>query len=611
MHKILFLLVLLNSSSGHGASSNLTCALQQKTLSNYDSSLAYCSKALNEALSPTELIQLYELQLYIYQRNANVKELYRVTSKVLRLASKYHKHDWAVNAYLYLANISLQTPNITEAQRYLTICTKNNIYRKALKQPKLLMRYYLCLIQIESILGNTKKNGLYLALCLNAAQQARDTVKTAFFLETKALYNLENNSNLAWCYIVKAQKTAQLVNDSGLNCGINASYARILAIKFNENTRAIDIMKQSLLYSKRHRLLQEEIDSYLNLATLYATIKNYDNAILYFDKAISTKGIDILTKESCYSDKYKITLQQHNYKYATVCQDSFYTCKQLVNAEEQLFQLKTNETQQQQQQQQQLKEFAQQQQLTRSKYIGLITALLLVLILTIVLLFYRKQYANQKLQHATLHQQLLRSQMNPHFMFNSLNALHYYILDNEKNKAAKYLSKLATLVRNSLNQSFNEKISLADETRHLTQYMELECYRYADKNFYEINSDDSLDTERVKIPHMLLQPFVENAFNHGLKHKTDNGKVTLTIAPHTANALACTITDDGLGRNAVQQFNSLRNHNSKALTIITERMALLNKFEKPSVPYSYTITDLYTTNNQPAGTAVTLIIPYD
>ncbi|MCB0564311.1 MAG: histidine kinase, partial [Phaeodactylibacter sp.] len=150
---------------------------------------------------------------------------------------------------------------------------------------------------------------------------------------------------------------------------------------------------------------------------------------------------------------------------------------------------------------------------------------------------------------AELELQALQSQMNPHFIFNSLGAIQYFIQSNDKKQADRYLSKFAYLMRLFLESSKNRYISLAEELKLIHLYVELEQLRFKGRFDFKLDVDEKIDLHTTELPTMLLQPFVENAINHGLFHKSDGGFLKLSITPMINRRLKFVIEDDGIGRN--------------------------------------------------------------
>ena len=211
-------------------------------------------------------------------------------------------------------------------------------------------------------------------------------------------------------------------------------------------------------------------------------------------------------------------------------------------------------------------------------------------------------------QLAELEMQALRAQMNPHFLFNCLNSIQRFILENENKIAVNYLAKFARLVRLILENSRDKKVALVKEIESLDLYIQMEKLRF-DHNFsYTIDVDKNIDTEFTEITPMLLQPYVENAIWHGLQHKEGDGKISIRIAEKN-NSLLFIVEDNGIGRKASAEINRNRkNHNSVGLQITEKRIEMLsNNIEKGSV----TILDLHNDKGNAEGTRVEINLPFN
>lgn len=203
--------------------------------------------------------------------------------------------------------------------------------------------------------------------------------------------------------------------------------------------------------------------------------------------------------------------------------------------------------------------------------------------------------------------QALRSQMNPHFIFNCLNAINRFILGHETEAASDYLTKFSRLMRMIMNHSRHSYISLAEETEILRLYLDMERLRFKDAFDYRIIISGEIDVDDITIPPLLIQPFVENAVWHGLMHKEDRGTLTIAMTA-TEDLLTCVVRDDGIGRRgaAVLKSKSVEKHKSMGMQITAERMALYTGADA-SKPF-FEIEDLYDQYGEPAGTQVTLTV---
>ena len=207
-----------------------------------------------------------------------------------------------------------------------------------------------------------------------------------------------------------------------------------------------------------------------------------------------------------------------------------------------------------------------------------------------------------------LQQATSRLQMNPHFIFNSLNSIQGYIANNNTTEAKWYLSKFAKLMRLILDNAKEEFIPLSDEIYILENYLVLEKMRMNDKFDYTMICDESIETGVVEIPPMLIQPFVENAILHGLKHKEGKGFLEVRFSLKES-LLICEITDNGIGRKAAAELKnkSAAGHKSTAIKITEERLKGLGK-EFPRKA-SIKILDLKNTEGKDCGTKVIINIP--
>lgn len=205
-------------------------------------------------------------------------------------------------------------------------------------------------------------------------------------------------------------------------------------------------------------------------------------------------------------------------------------------------------------------------------------------------------------QIAELEMKALRSQINPHFIFNSLNSIRYQILRQDYEKASGYLVRFAKLLRKILQSTREHTVSLREELEMVSLYLELERLRFNDDFTYDIIADPEIDLEDIQVPPMLIQPYVENSVKHGLVN-SENPAKTLTIDISTVEGgFKIGITDNGIGREKAS-LKKTGGASGLGLEITGERIALFNKQYKHSL--TATITDLYR-NRRPAGTSVVL-----
>ena len=203
----------------------------------------------------------------------------------------------------------------------------------------------------------------------------------------------------------------------------------------------------------------------------------------------------------------------------------------------------------------------------------------------------------------------LRSQMNPHFIFNSLHSINKYMIDNDKENASEYLSKFSKLMRLILENSREQEVPLEKDLSALELYLQLESLRFQNMFHYNIKVDAQIDTENTLIPPMLLQPFVENAIIHGIQHKGD-GIINIKITKED-NMIRYIVEDNGIGRKQLVQIETgeEKKRESLGMKITQERLNIINQLKK--VKAAINIFDLKDAENQSGGVRIELLLPFE
>ncbi len=218
----------------------------------------------------------------------------------------------------------------------------------------------------------------------------------------------------------------------------------------------------------------------------------------------------------------------------------------------------------------------------------------------------RENEVNKKF--AELEMQAIRSQMNPHFLFNALHSIQDYIFNNDSLEANRYISSFASLMRKILDASKEKYIYLDQELEMLELYLGLEKLRFEDKFDYQINLDEKIDELSTEIPTMIIQPFVENAINHGLIHREKEGLLVIAINQSEGN-LKIIIQDNGIGIENAKELKkrSQVEHKSQGMQMISNRLELMNEMYNTSI---YHIVEESTPGDKKfPGTRITIIIP--
>lgn len=204
-------------------------------------------------------------------------------------------------------------------------------------------------------------------------------------------------------------------------------------------------------------------------------------------------------------------------------------------------------------------------------------------------------------------QKALSAQMNPHFLYNSLNSVQNYILKNDKSKSSDYLSKFGSLMRRILTNSESPLIKLSEEIMALKLYIEMELMRFDNSFEYNLNIDDNINLDKLMVPPLIIQPYVENAIHHGLRLKSDSGYLTINIV-NDNNKIHIQVIDNGIGRSTANKIKAqnINGHTSYGTNITKKRLSLLKELHRRNV--SITTEDTVDKNNKPSGTIVSIII---
>lgn len=326
-------------------------------------------------------------------------------------------------------------------------------------------------------------------------------------------------------------------------------------------------------------LLPKQKDVNKILSKIYEATGAYEKSLQHY-KIHKTLNDSLFNKENVE----KITQLEYEYKY-----------KQQLDAAS-IRELKLTKT---------VQTTSQDLEKSQRKYLWAIIGVLLLSILLGAIIFYQKlRNEKAKTQNIVMEQKLLRSQMTPHFIFNSLSVLQGMILNKEESKSIQYLSKFSKLLRITLENSRDKTVALSEELTAVKDYLMLhnienEAYKST------IFVDDSVQIPLFEIPPMLIQPFVENAIEHAFVSQKEDRKIEIRLT-YTDKKLICTIADNGIGINFKTENTKKKDKKSLATTITTERLKVLSKDFK--MEGSVTIQDRQKFNEQ--GTLVTLVIPH-
>jgi anti-sigma regulatory factor (Ser/Thr protein kinase) len=247
-------------------------------------------------------------------------------------------------------------------------------------------------------------------------------------------------------------------------------------------------------------------------------------------------------------------------------------------------------------------------QFKQSRFILAGIAAMVVIISLFLLLFFQRKRLKAEQKSIIMEQRLLRAQMNPHFLFNSLASIQNYIINEKTDQASIYLSKFSQLVRNILDNSVEEFVPIEKEIETIQNYLELQKVRYAGKFDYNIDIDIAIDTDIVHIPPMLAQPFIENAIEHGIKYRETPGHIDIRFRQEEG-LIRFEVEDDGVGREKAHEIEMKQKtkHRSMATSITRDRLMSINKKLKRKIRME--IMDFKDENGHGCGTRVTFGVP--
>ena len=241
-----------------------------------------------------------------------------------------------------------------------------------------------------------------------------------------------------------------------------------------------------------------------------------------------------------------------------------------------------------------------------------------LIIIVVVFVFYMflvleakllKERKDRNLQVSNLEAKAYRAQMNPHFIFNALNGMQTAMILGGEKEFNKYITSFSKLIRNTIEMSSVDRISITDEIHYITNYIELQGHRLEEKIDLEFNIDPRINQDKVYLPCMMLQPIVENSIVHGIIPKKESGKITIDLVQEDEMLKVC-VTDNGIGRKAAaKQREKYAKHKSFATQIMRDRIDIFNYYNDRKLKFR--IEDLYNDDGSAAGTRDILYVPLD
>lgn len=400
--------------------------------------------------------------------------------------------------------------------------------------------------------------------------------------------------------------TFQLAKKLNRKFEISQTYSVLSGVAFLEGKyeKGLILCDSGLMFLDRNKEFRLTHSLFTKKCDLYIALKDYKKANQYADSSLryATLENSVLSLAYIYERMYEIAKLQGDFSSALSYHEKFIKIRDSVRTIEKTE--KINELEQKYnkaQNEKTIKELSQAKQIAslRNKiYIaGIILALLIIFL---IIIFNRQQTLKSKQENMEVEQRLNRARMNPHFFFNTLNSLQTYSMqENKDSKVARYLSKYAKIMRETLESTYKEMNSVEQEVDYLTNYLDIQKLRYPDKFEYHIDVDETVEPDETYVPSMIIQPFIENSIEHGLNTSQETGIINISITTNN-NRLLINITDNGSGFTTDKKA---REYPSRATQIIKDRLLLLNKKHKTDASYEIG------KGKNGVGTSVKIILP--
>lgn len=445
-----------------------------------------------------------------------------------------------------------------------------------------------------------------------------------------SIYKRKGQFETARHYYLQAQQQFEATGEKE-NLASAYRYLAAIDIKESKNSAALENYQKSLTLCKAYQDQHGMAISRIGIAEALKNKGDLQGAIRHLKEAL-TNAEDIgatelkrdahLSLSECYELQRNTSAALSEYKIYTRLSDSLLNQEKINNMNEMQVRYETEKKEQeieilkQKNEIDQLEITTQHQKIRQQQHFIIISIVILLLIVTILLLLFNRYRLKQiaikeksERKALQLESRLLRTQMNPHFLFNSLNSIQSYISEADTFMAETYLSKFARLIRNILEHSRKNMVPLEDDLDSLKLYLAIEQLRFKNGFDFYIHMTEDLAQEEYFIPPMMIQPFVENAIIHGIRHKNGQGRIDIRLETDN-ELLTCEIVDNGVGRKFAEE---IRQKNGKrpslGMQVTEERIEVLRREMNRGAEIK--IIDLKNENGEPTGTKVILRIPFE
>jgi tetratricopeptide (TPR) repeat protein len=547
----------------------------------------------------------------LYMLSGDLKKARALFSESMAIAMKQEKKNWEAIADLY-SNIGMLKIDQTEYDSSLFFFMKALAIADTLAYPALQVRTVGEIGGIYSRLNEYAKAKEYYSRFLTLAQQQKNRYYECLaynhlgFIEQKV-----NKEEMKRNYL-KAFAIATELNNGDLLASCFGNLAHVEEA-YDSYSTALHYRRKSVALNRSFGASPNLASGLCSLAHNYVLVDKPDSALYALDEArVHLKKVGHAEIKLAYFEtKMEAFNKLGSYDSTQYYFHQFKSAMDTLQQKERRDQVSNwqvkFETERKEKEIAILTQHATSQQMRLSKQNTMIySALALVLVIGAFSYLYVRQVRLRTVQkEIAVEQKMLRTQMNPHFIFNALISIESFLYENEPLEAGKYLSRFAKLMRLSLENSRREYISLRQEINTLEHYFALQKLRLGDKVDYEISIAEGIDVENTLIPPMFAQPLIENSLEHGIINKQGKGMIRVSFSLE-ADVLLLVVEDNGIGRSKALELEE-REHGSLASTITRERIDVMNRKKKGKVILK--LMDLVDADNNVLGTKAFFYFP--
>lgn len=549
----------------------------------------------------TKIRLLKELSILTLKSNFDVAKQY--SNDLLILSLKAGDKNGQANAYNFLGSVHF---NKTEYVEALELYLKSLRLFSDLGDKKMLAVVYTNIGSLNTKQGNYKEARLNLEMAVSLKEKLELTKSLAnSYLSLAALAFMEKDLDQALVYFEKGRGISHSFKDIKVEAACLNGMAAVLFKKENYEGAVKGFSEAMELFKSFDGDNRKMISGILhNLASAYRKLRQFDKAFELLNQSLdlakeTNSKEDIKQAYSGFKDYYR---DKGEYDKALIAEENYSVYKDSVVNESTL--KAVNEMQEKYKTEERKKEIVnliksndQLKEKSTLQYSLLIVSIVALILCLLFVYFYFKQLKTKQLRkQVQLEQKALRSQMNPHFIFNSLNSIQRMYIEGNEDLANDYMADFSRLLRSILENSGKELIRLNEELDVIRLYMELELVRTDNSFEFICDIDEDIDAFQIKIPPLIFQPYLENAIWHGIIAKKEKGKIQLNIQKMEAGKLLCQVIDNGVGFYSSKKTKSIHANKSKGMEITAERLG---------GDGHVTIEELET-----GGTCITLIIYY-